>query len=63
MTKLWGGRFGGQTDPLMERFNASIGFDMALWEADIRGIFATRWVDNAPSGWWYQDSKGKWRQK
>ena len=33
------------------------------WEADIRGIFATRWVDNAPSGWWYQDSKGKWRQK
>ncbi len=40
MSKLWGGRFGGQTDPLMERFNASIGFDMALWEADIRGSIA-----------------------
>ena len=40
MTKLWGGRFEGQTDPLMERFNASIGFDMALWEADIRGSIA-----------------------
>ncbi len=40
MSKLWGGRFEGQTDPLMERFNASIGFDIALWEADIRGSIA-----------------------
>ncbi len=40
MAKLWGGRFEGQTDPLMERFNASIGFDIALWEADIRGSIA-----------------------
>ncbi len=28
------------------------------WEADIREIFARRWVDNAPSGWWYQDCAG-----
>ncbi|HNO43501.1 MAG TPA: argininosuccinate lyase, partial [Ottowia sp.] len=35
--KLWGGRFTGKTDPLMERFNASIGFDRRLWQADIRG--------------------------
>ncbi len=27
--KLWGGRFTGETDPLMEQFNASIGFDRA----------------------------------
>ncbi len=40
MSKLWGGRFEGQTDPLMEKFNASIGFDIALWEADIRGSIA-----------------------
>ena len=35
--KLWGGRFTGKTDPLMEQFNASIGFDRRLWHADIRG--------------------------
>jgi argininosuccinate lyase len=36
-TKLWGGRFTGATDPLMEHFNASIRFDKRLWRADIRG--------------------------
>jgi argininosuccinate lyase len=35
--KLWGGRFTGKTDPLMEQFNASIGFDRQLWQVDIRG--------------------------
>lgn len=35
--RLWGGRFTGATDPLMERFNASIGFDQRMWRADIRG--------------------------
>ncbi len=35
--KLWGGRFSGAMDPLMERFNASIGFDRRLWRADVRG--------------------------
>jgi uncharacterized protein YdbL (DUF1318 family) len=33
------------------------------WEADIREIFARRWVDNAPSGWWYQNAQGGWKQK
>ncbi len=37
MSKLWGGRFSGETDPLMEAFNASISFDKRLWQADIRG--------------------------
>lgn len=32
------------------------------WEPDIRGIFAERWVGNAPGGWWYQ-SGGSWKQK
>jgi argininosuccinate lyase len=36
-TKLWGGRFTGPTDPLMEAFDASIGFDRRLWRADIAG--------------------------
>jgi argininosuccinate lyase len=36
-TKLWGGRFTGATDPLMEKFNASISFDKRLWKADIEG--------------------------
>ncbi len=36
-TKLWGGRFTGGNDPLMEAFNASISFDKRMWRADIRG--------------------------
>ncbi len=35
--KLWGGRFTGEIDPLMEAFNASISFDQRLWAEDIRG--------------------------
>ena len=35
--KLWGGRFAGDMDPLMERFNASIGFDQLMWREDIQG--------------------------
>jgi len=38
--KLWGGRFEGVPDDLMERFNASIGFDWRLWAADIQGSVA-----------------------
>lgn len=33
--KLWGGRFKEKTDPLMERFSASINFDWVLYEEDI----------------------------
>ena len=33
------------------------------WEGDIRATFARRWVDNAPSGWWYQYAQGGWKQK
>ncbi|KAJ2891047.1 argininosuccinate lyase [Coemansia aciculifera] len=36
-SKLWGGRFSGQTDPLMEAFNESIHFDRRMYAADIRG--------------------------
>lgn len=36
-TKLWGGRFTGKTDPLMEAFNASLPFDQRLWRVDIMG--------------------------
>ena len=28
--KLWGGRFSGKTDPVMEQFNASIGYDKRM---------------------------------
>ena len=40
MAKLWGGRFSKATDSLMEQFNASIGFDWRLYEADVRGSLA-----------------------
>uniref|UniRef100_A0A3P8WXA8 Argininosuccinate lyase n=1 Tax=Cynoglossus semilaevis TaxID=244447 RepID=A0A3P8WXA8_CYNSE len=36
-SKLWGGRFVGDTDPIMEKFNASITYDQRMWDADIRG--------------------------
>ncbi|XP_059178418.1 argininosuccinate lyase-like [Physella acuta] len=35
--KLWGGRFTGAIDPIMEKFNASIQFDKRMWKADIEG--------------------------
>jgi argininosuccinate lyase len=38
--KAWSGRFEKETDRLMERFNASIGFDQKLFRADIRGSLA-----------------------
>jgi argininosuccinate lyase len=37
MGKLWGGRFGTQTDGLMEQFQDSIRFDQRLYRADVRG--------------------------
>lgn len=33
------------------------------WESDIRGTFAQRWIANAPSGWYYKDASGAWKQK
>jgi uncharacterized protein YdbL (DUF1318 family) len=34
------------------------------WEADIRGIFARRWIERgAQPGWFYQDASGSWKQK
>lgn len=35
--KLWGGRFTGAVDPLMDAFNASIHFDRRMYAADIIG--------------------------
>jgi hypothetical protein len=34
--KLWGGRFTGATDPLMEKFNESLPFDKRMWKEDIK---------------------------
>ena len=33
------------------------------WSAQIKQTFASRWVSNAQSGWWYQSSNGSWKQK
>ena len=35
--KLWGGRFTGATDPLMDKFNESLPFDKRMWKEDITG--------------------------
>jgi argininosuccinate lyase len=40
MAKLWGGRFSGETNALMRKFNDSIYFDVRLWEADLDGSMA-----------------------
>ena len=33
------------------------------WEAEIRATFASRWIDKAPAGYWYQDANGNWARK
>jgi argininosuccinate lyase len=38
--KLWGGRFSGATDPVMEKFNNSINYDKIMWKEDIEGSIA-----------------------
>ena len=38
--RMWGGRFGGGPDDIMEEINASIGFDQRLFAHDIRGSMA-----------------------
>ena len=38
--KVWGGRFKEETDPLVDKFNASIGFDFRLYPYDIKGSIA-----------------------
>ncbi|KAG5355437.1 Argininosuccinate lyase [Yarrowia sp. C11] len=35
--KLWGGRFTGATDPLMNLYNASLPYDKKMYEADLEG--------------------------
>ena len=37
---LWGGHFASGPAPLMEKINASIGFDKRLWPQDVRGSMA-----------------------
>ncbi len=38
--KLWGGRFKGETNALVNEFNASIGFDKRFYSQDIKGSIA-----------------------
>ena len=40
MSKLWGGRFTGKTDPVMERFNLSLEVDKVMWAEDVDGSIA-----------------------
>mgnify|MGYP003684549833 CR=1 FL=1 len=40
MSKLWGGRFTGKTDPVMERFNNSLDVDRVMWSVDLDGSVA-----------------------
>ncbi|KAM5431092.1 putative argininosuccinate lyase [Microsporum canis] len=39
-TKLWGGRFSGELDPLMVTYNESINFDKVFYAQDIQGSIA-----------------------
>ncbi|MBR4343307.1 MAG: argininosuccinate lyase, partial [Lachnospiraceae bacterium] len=38
--KLWGGRFTGETNELVAKYNSSISFDSRFWREDIRGSMA-----------------------
>jgi uncharacterized protein len=33
------------------------------WETDIRNTFGQRWIERAPSGWYYQSAGGTWARK
>lgn len=33
------------------------------WEADIRATFASRWIQKAQPGWYYQGAGGQWARK
>ena len=46
--KLWGGRFTGATDPLMEKFNESLLFDKRMWQEDIRVCAAPSFLYQKP---------------
>lgn len=35
--KLWGGRFRGKVDPVMDKFNESLSVDQRMWQADLEG--------------------------
>lgn len=37
MAKLWGGRFTGATDELMDAFNQSFSYDKRMYKADLVG--------------------------
>jgi argininosuccinate lyase len=38
--RLWGGRFTGEMDPLMDQYNESLSFDRVLYAQDIQGSIA-----------------------
>lgn len=37
MSRLWGGRFTGASDPLMDLYNASLPYDQKMYNADLTG--------------------------
>lgn len=38
--RLWGGRFTGASDPIMDQYNESLSFDRVFYAQDIRGSIA-----------------------
>lgn len=38
--RLWGGRFTGASDPIMDQYNESLSFDRVFYGQDIRGSIA-----------------------
>lgn len=38
--RLWGGRFTGKMDPLMDQYNESLSIDRVFYAQDIRGSIA-----------------------
>ena len=56
--KLWGGRFTGDTDPLMVQFNESLPVDKRMWREDIqvgrarlRLFMHAAWQPPGPQAW------------
>lgn len=37
--------------------------DQGYWWTYLRASFGDAWIDQAPSGWWFETNNGRWAQK
>ena len=64
MAKMWAGRFGKETDRLVDDFNTSLPFDCRLYREDITGSMAhAKMLGKQGIIGASEAEKGKWRHR